>query len=465
MHIPEIDKPSSVIPIFSAGLFFGILQSAIYFSVLVFVTATFMGYFIIMLMWVSGAAIVLRVNFTFNIRTSLTFTLCIFYLFLLVVKTSTPSVWLYPLYGIMVLCMAFPSGQIIKLFAEKISAGSLFLQENNGFIIGSILGFILFLKFGVRFIYLAPVIAFMLTIFSFYGKKKYIILFWTITGTYFVITGYNIGTIASLVLLIIFILFNRIAPNNNAIIGHENLEQNRINSSSLTAIVFISGCNVALLQYFIVREFSTILSANELSIQIVSISYFSGFSIGYFLSKYISIKTLRILSVATFFVHLCILIFIKFALAYLLFAGYNLGVLTVILFTSALLTSAYYSVFLPKAVNLMGAISTSKFYLIELVGAVCGVLMIFITLSYSFTSLWILYLILLLFLVHLVLGKIKMSFSFLFFSAGIIIFYAWHHQEFSNKAASDYYQTRGYKNNNVIFAENSFYHSVEVIET
>ena len=459
-------KPLSALPLVTAGFYFGILQTAIYFSIEVFVTATFTGYFLLILAWMSGVVAAMKTDLLEDFLQSSILSLFIFYLMLCLVIFLPFNAASYPLLGILIFASAFPVGKFFKLYGKSVSSDALFFHENNGFVLGMIVSLLLFVKYGVLFIYFAPLLAFSFVFFSLLEREFGILGIMIFFILLFIWQSYWLGTFTFVFLFGFFRFYQSVLPKSvqqDTVISENN--KFNLSNNRLKAIIVIAGFNLILLQYFIVREFSTIISANELSVLFISAAYFVGFSIGYALSSHLSFSSLKIISLITFFLHLVVFGGIRFIASYLVFKGFSFEMLLLLLFVSSLLTSSFYSVFLPKIIHLKGADALPSFYSLELLGAAAGVIFFIFIVSSVHYFLFPVYFLLFLLLIFLLFGTDKWAYTTLIGGLYLIGVFTLHQNELHTAATLDYYQSVGFSNPKLLFSENSFYHSVDVIQT
>ncbi|MFQ5561008.1 MAG: spermidine synthase, partial [Nitrospinota bacterium] len=247
--------------------------------------------------------------------------------------------------------------------------------------------------------------------------------------------------------------------------GEEEEEKKPTLATKHKLALFIAGINLTLLQYFITREFSSLLSANELTILIVASAYFVGFSIGYGLSRFFSLRFLQITAPVLFLLHFCIFLTLKFIAGFFIRAGFNLEVLVLLLFVASFLTSSFYSMLLPRFISSAGRNSLISYYSWELMGAITGAATMFFVIVRFPTILWPIYFALFLILIFLLTPKSRFFPAYLAIGIFLIAFQFRYQERISHLVTEDYYQTRGYRNPRLLFSGNSFYHSIDVLDT
>jgi spermidine synthase len=371
---------------------------------------------------------------------------------------------MYFLLGLLIFISAFPAGKFFKELGTAVSSDTLFLHENNGFVFGTVLGLLLFVKFGVLFIYIAPLLAFAIMFLSFKEKEIGVIGIVLLLVLFFISQSYWIG-VFSLLLLSAILLWSKYLLPKPVASDQNDSTLPELSNKRLKVIIFIAGFNLILLQYFIVREFSTIISANELSILLVSAAYFIGFSVGYAVSSCITFTYLKVISFVTFLIHLVVFAGIKFFASYFVFKGFSLETLLLLLFVSSFLTSSFYSIFLPKIIQMKGSHKLPSFYSVELLGAVSGVIFFLLIISFAPFFLLPVYFLLLVFLYFILLDRSLWADSLFMIGIFLTGIFTIHQDAFYSKTTLDYYQSRGFPNPSLLYSNNSFYHTVDVIET
>ncbi len=463
MNLLPVEKRNTL-TIYLAGLWFGILQSMIYFTIQVYVTATYAGYFAMILAWMSGVVFMLRYKGGPAFMQSVLISVIAYYALLGISISSGiyfPVRWI--ILPVLIFIIAGSAGSFFREFAGKTGSDRLFFHENNGFIFGMFFGLILFIKYGVQAVYFAPGLIFLLLMDAAFGKYQLSLpLLAVISGAFFY-SGFNLGGyVTSAFILLIFISF----------IGKKKKTRIRVfkrkggmKNFPVRTVLFISGFNLIVLQFYITREFSNILSASELTVLIVATTYFIGFSLGYMVSGIISIRFIKVAAVILFFMHLAMFVFLKEVAAFFTLAGFSLEMMILFLAFIAFFTSSIYSVLLPKMIMLRGEKYLSSAYSWDLAGALASVIVTFILLKIAPQMMIPLYLILMLLLSSLFLesptGKVNLILAGLFLT-GVFIRYQ---PEIHKYGTEDYYLSRGFTFPESIFSKNSFYHTIDVIDS
>lgn len=466
MFIFDFKKPQNALSLVVLGFYFGIVQTAFYFSIEVFVTATFTGYFFLVLAWMCGVVFAMKTDLLENIYLSISSSIALFYIFLLFVIFIPFNGLMFPFLGLLIFISSFPAGKFVKLFGKSVSSDSLFFHENNGFVLGMVMAVLLFVKFGIHFIYFAPILAYLLTILSLKKRDYEIFGIVLVILPIFAAQHYWIGVCALSVLLFVLLIAKMIEPKFASLPSTDTeIEGVNISYNQLKIIIFIAGFNLILLQYLIVREYANIISANELSILFVGAAYFIGFSVGYILSNKISFSVLKLIGFVTFILHMIVFASIKFIASYLVVKGFSYEALLLLLFISSFLTSSFYSIFLPKIIQLKGAGELPTFYSIELIGAAIGIIFFILVVIFSQWLLLPVYFLLFLILYFILYSQDKWRYPLLLTGIYLIGIFLIHQTEIGAAGTKDYYQAQGYSNPKLLFSKNSFYHSVDVLET
>jgi spermidine synthase len=140
-------------------------------------------------------------------------------------------------------------------------------------------------------------------------------------------------------------------------------------------ILFSGGFNLALVQWALVREMTALLLGTELVLLLISVTYFIGLSLGYFLAGRISRRLLLPIGVVTLVLHITLPIWFRLLAVGL--QALNLYPLTylVLPLVTPLVVSSFYSIFLPLFVETETS-SLSKLYAVELLGSGGGILVL-----------------------------------------------------------------------------------------
>ncbi len=442
-------------PLFSAGLHFGILQAALFFVVQVYVTATYMGYFIIVLAWMLGVVINMKVAVPRSYANAMALSAGAYYLMLLVAGTLTPYRLLIPVYFVLTVLAAQPAGAFFRQWSRTIKARSLFLHENNGFVLGLLLGMLGFIQWGVHFLYLAPLFSCALALLACAAPASRILLFLPVTTFIFLALDNTYGFVVMLIVCAVGLAscFTRLQAPSPPCPAPEAVHGSR---GGITArlLLAIAGCNLLLLQFFITREFSSVLAATELTVLMVSTAYFAGFSVGYAVSRWISEPLLRFGALCMFFLHMAMLLFAKVCAGYLIAAGHGLPALAALLFLAAFATSSFYSIFLPRLVQGGGGLSVVSGYTWDLLGGVAGVAIMFVGANRAPQLLWPVYFLLMLIMMVVLLRDTPWWPGVLLAGLASVVFLAVYQAEFQRLATEDYYRTRGYDHPRLLFSGN-----------
>ncbi len=129
-----------------------------------------------------------------------------------------------------------------------------------------------------------------------------------------------------------------------------------------------------------VREITAMLLGTEMVILLVTVAYFSGFSVGYMIAGLIDEKTLKVLAVITWAIHLTL----PFSLHYLggSLADYKFGLtFLLLLFVTTFLLSSFFSVLAPRFIDGVndGRNSIAPLYGAELSGGLVAVVLILLS--------------------------------------------------------------------------------------
>lgn len=140
------------------GLLLGWLQTGLFFQFTATFSSGFATYLMITLCWLAGSALGVSYGEKLALRTNmlLILALCSYWLCAVLLLNAPFDTGLWPLYaGLVILIGVFP-GLFFARMAPFYRARSLFLLENNGFIVGLLTGTLLLLLLGRAALWLIP---------------------------------------------------------------------------------------------------------------------------------------------------------------------------------------------------------------------------------------------------------------------------------------------------------------------
>lgn len=140
-------------------------------------------------------------------------------------------------------------------------------------------------------------------------------------------------------------------------------------------IVFCGGANLILIQWVLVREMTALLLGTELVTLLVTISYFLGVSLGYAVSHRLRPRWLPVLAVLTLMLHLSLPVWFRVLVTGLNAVGWYGAAYVLLPLVVPFVVSSFYSVFLPLYADRDGTLGT--LYAAELLGAACGIAILF----------------------------------------------------------------------------------------
>ncbi len=172
-------------------------------------------------------------------------------------------------------------------------------------------------------------------------------------------------------------------------------------------ILFLSGINLILIQFTMIRNFASILFGTEMIILIVTLSYFLGYSIGYFWSDKLSFPVIQAILTVFLVAHFTLPFSLRYLFGYLL--SHNLTLITLLLsvFLCAFFFSGVYSLLLPRFIQEEGNETIGQLYRLELCGGLIGIFLMFVSSHFLKGTLWVMiaYLSVFIVIVHLIARK------------------------------------------------------------
>jgi len=146
---------------FVTGVFFATLQMSYFFSLQTLLTSTILSYFSLVLCWLIGAIVGLRFFKFMDEKIILTLSIAAYYFFLIMLFFNKFNTILLPVYLILITMSSIYAGYFFPFqskFFKKINY--LFLIENNGFVLGILSAYILFMFYGIGFLIFSPGVIF-----------------------------------------------------------------------------------------------------------------------------------------------------------------------------------------------------------------------------------------------------------------------------------------------------------------
>ncbi len=424
-----------------------------------------MGYFLLTVVWLLGVWLNLKKGIPNSFAGSLLVSSISYFLLVLVLVYGVPHPVLLPIYALLILGMATPAGALFRTQSGKQSTWRLFFHENNGFVLGFILSLLGFVHWGVQSPFYLPLFSLLLILCLYFFKSIRYPLMIVVSG----ILGLAFFQTFDIAVLFVVFAASILASGYSSLTKPSNeagsySPSNRIIQSK--AILFLSGVNLIILQFFITREFSTLFAATELSILIVASAYFTGYSVGYFVTRKIPETWLWPLSWVILFLHLDIFIYLRFFSGLLVYLGAGWWALIIILFLTSFFTSAFYSLFLPRLTSdTLGKLKITTTYAWELAGSVVGILLLLIIVWTGGRWIQSLYFFVLFSILLLIQPSWRMRRLTIVAAIGLLSFLMIKGSKLELTDTQDYYTFRGYSNPEIRFQSNSFYHTIDILDT
>lgn len=227
-------------------------------------------------------------------------------------------------------------------------------------------------------------------------------------------------------------------------------------------VLLLSGMNLMIIQFVMIRSFSSILSGTEIVVMIVTLSFFAGHSVGYFCSDRISAAAFKIISLLVLALHLTLPFSIRYLSGFLFGQGAAWLTLLAAVFVSAFCLSSYYSLLLPRFIAQEGRESVGEIYRQELIGALAGLFLIFAStlFPHGSTGLMVVYLLSLSAILHC----FWRSRVLLAVACSLVAAYIGLAPRFEAGSVSYLYSQRSGNNLQWIFSADTPYQRVEILE-
>lgn len=226
-----------------------------------------------------------------------------------------------------------------------------------------------------------------------------------------------------------------------------------------TWLLALCGALLILSQYVVVREFGSSFYSTEIITVVATIMIMLGPSLAYCFSDKISDRTLAILGGITFFVLLSCPISIRALVAYLSALNLEWVAFAIVFISGSLFCSAFFAFFLPRLCS--DGESFRKLYAIELAGAIGGLLIIGVSLNFSWQVLISIFWLLIVLVLHLVLKRKWLSFLCLIVVAGSTYFYPQLDQQVMSKYLESYWNV---KNAQVLETRYSPFQRIDIVQ-
>ncbi|MBI4666740.1 MAG: hypothetical protein HY751_10070 [Nitrospinae bacterium] len=225
------------------------------------------------------------------------------------------------------------------------------------------------------------------------------------------------------------------------------------------AAVFLSGFCLALAQFFLAQEVTALAMGSEMVILLVTLSFFTGLSVGYKLADKLSLEALGWLAPGIFILHLSFPFSLRIISGYL--SGFLPGLaLIVLLFLVIFTFVSFFSVVLPAFIDSSGGgKALPVFYALEILGFASGLGTVF---ALAGTQAWVMavaYQIGMALLVALILNRPVMY----AITAGSALAYGFISPELDKRSLAYYYRTvKDIEVENVLSSVYSPYQKVDV---
>ncbi|NQV37613.1 MAG: hypothetical protein HQ509_06385 [Candidatus Marinimicrobia bacterium] len=147
------------------GIFFALLQTCYFFQLEIWLTAAYPSFLTITMAWLLGNVVGLRLisdktdSIFVSRRLWVILSVIAYYSVLGLLHLFPYQMNLLPVYGVLIGVSGVMAGRFfVRSRSIFESSSRLFLMENNGFILGWIIGFLGFVRFGISFNLFAPLI-------------------------------------------------------------------------------------------------------------------------------------------------------------------------------------------------------------------------------------------------------------------------------------------------------------------
>jgi len=142
------------------GLLLGLLQTGLFFQLAFTLSSTIGTFLLVTLCWLLGSALGVLYLSKFRLPTAafLVLALLAYAVCALMLNAAPFNTRWWPVYGVLIVLTGFYPGVFFARMSRIYTARALFLRENNGFIVGLVLGSLLFMLLGRTALWVAPLI-------------------------------------------------------------------------------------------------------------------------------------------------------------------------------------------------------------------------------------------------------------------------------------------------------------------
>ena len=146
------------------GFLFAVIQSGLLFQLQLRLTAAYPSFLTVTLAWLIGSVVGLhlgrRSQGAHGFRIWMTASLLSYYLVMILVRMAPYRIEMLPILGLLIVGGGIQAGHFFGANRALLdSSASLFFWENNGFVLGWIVGYAGFVGFGNAFHWIAPALA------------------------------------------------------------------------------------------------------------------------------------------------------------------------------------------------------------------------------------------------------------------------------------------------------------------
>ncbi|MBC7869480.1 MAG: hypothetical protein H7Y09_01465 [Chitinophagaceae bacterium] len=141
------------------GLLLGLLQTGLFFQLTFTLSSSFRTFLLVTLCWLIGSAV--GVTYAAKLHVQLEafigLALIAYFACAILLKIVPFGTQLWPVYAVLIGLTGIYPGVFFARMAAFYTARDLFLYENNGFLVGLVLGTLLFMLFGRVILVIAPI--------------------------------------------------------------------------------------------------------------------------------------------------------------------------------------------------------------------------------------------------------------------------------------------------------------------
>lgn len=444
---------------FASGLHFALVQNALCLAIGLFINFSLLGYFVIILSWLLGSVFGLNPFFRRFHQSGISFVCSmavVLFTYFLSKSGLTSHMGTWVLVEFVAVIAGIQAGSFFGGFEKHSKISAILWHENNGFVLGVILSLFAFTDFGVRFLFWGPTLSWGILVVAQYFRAIYFLG----TVLVFLLFLLPLGMPLRYFILGLAAVGLKLLPDPP--VSKNGGEDSKLSPAHSRAILLACGFCLILLQTMVVRQFSSLLSACEVSILLVSATFMVGYSVAYRIGPLVTWHQLSRWAPAIFAIQIIYLCFGSALFSNMGTRGFGFISVTAIFLTLSFASSALFAIVLPLILGHRLGLATA--YRWEITGSALAVvvgLVAQLTSSPLILPLYVLVASLLVLRLSPAAWQKPLAAGF----ASIFLLLVWKGGEINNFNRTVYYVNRVQAPVSIKHSSSNFYHQIDVIET